>query len=47
MQASTTPITSISASDVSWLLATTEAGSQLLSGADLFTLAFALCAKRR
>ncbi|WP_437715460.1 SNF2-related protein [Sorangium sp. So ce448] len=41
MQVSTTPITSISASDVSWLLAT-EAGSRLLSGADLFTLAFAL-----
>ncbi|WP_437906890.1 SNF2-related protein [Sorangium sp. So ce327] len=41
MQVSTTPITSISASDVSWLLAT-EAGSRVLSGADLFTLAFAL-----
>lgn len=41
MQVSTTPITSISASDVNWLLAT-EAASRLLSGADLFTLAFAL-----
>lgn len=41
MQVSTTPITSISSSDVSWLLAT-AAGGRLLSGADLFTLAFAL-----
>ncbi|WP_437297615.1 DEAD/DEAH box helicase [Sorangium sp. So ce426] len=41
MQVSTTSLTSISASDVSWLLAT-QAGSRLLSGADLFTMAFAL-----
>ncbi|XYH99091.1 hypothetical protein ACMHYB_04800 [Sorangium sp. So ce1128] len=41
MQVATTPITSITASDVRGLLAS-GAGSGLLSGADLFTLAFAL-----
>ncbi|WP_437734854.1 DEAD/DEAH box helicase [Sorangium sp. So ce1335] len=41
MQVSTAPITSITASDVRRLLAS-GAGGELLSGADLFTLAFAL-----
>ncbi len=46
MQVSTTPITSITASDVRGLLAA-GAGGGLLSGADLFTLAFALSGRSR